>query len=158
MTTNQKILAGCGGILAFFALIFVIMIVWLATLPEGGVKLSNEMESYATDYLDEHAILEDGEKVVAYYDVTVSMDGTEAAILTNRRVIYHKNGRNDIIPLADINDVQHREEPLVGDVIEIYSTDGSSMKIEVAPFNGGQTFLSSLNKGWENAGGGPKKE
>ena len=95
MSTNQKILLGCGGVVAFFGLIFVVMIVWLATLPEGGVKLSNEMENYATEYIEDNEILEDGEKIVAYYDVTVSMDGSEAAILTNRRVIYHKNGKND---------------------------------------------------------------
>jgi hypothetical protein len=79
------------------------------------------------------------------------MDGSEAAILTTKRVIYHKNGQNEAIDLAAIEDVQHRKETLIGDIIEIHATGGRSMKIEIAPLNQGETFRSALLRAWQSA-------
>jgi len=126
---------------------------WLLSGPEGGVKMANEMDQYALDYLERHRLLESNEKVVCYYDVTLSMDGSEAAILTNARLLYHKGGRTTAIPLAELADVQHHYESLIGDVIVARSAAGEMMKIEIAPFNGGETFLRALNDAWRQAGG-----
>ena len=125
--------------------------VWLFSGPESGVKLGNEMDQYALDYLAEHDMLRPGEEVLAYYDVTMAMDGTEAAILTSDRVIYHKQGNTTWIAVQDIEDVRHRYETLIGDVIEIQSSSGRFMKIEIAPFNSGETFLRVLMNRWEKA-------
>jgi len=81
----------------------------------------------------------------------MSMDGTEAAILTDQRIIYHRNGKNDIIALKNIEDIHHRQESLIGDIIEIYAVSGASLKIEVAPLNQGETFLTALMSAWEKA-------
>ncbi len=56
-------------------------LIWIGTGPEGGEKLSNELESYATEYLERHGVLNDSETLIAYYDATISLDSTEAAIL-----------------------------------------------------------------------------
>jgi hypothetical protein len=110
---------------------------------EGGVRLSNNMESYALEYIEDYAILSDSEQLVAYYDYTISCDGTEAAIITDNRVIYHKDGRNEHIYLDDIVDIRHRDE-MGGDIIEIYSSDREVLMVEIAPLNGGETFLNAL--------------
>ena len=109
------------------------------------------MEAYAAQYLEEHAILNSSESLIAYYDATVSLDGTEAAILTTERVIYHKNGQSTAILLTDIIDIRHRKESLVGDVIEIDSRSGVPMQIVIAFFNNGETFLNALRNAWEQS-------
>jgi len=132
-------------------LLVVALIVWLATTPEAGVKLSNDMDEYALAYLEEHNLLNADERLVAYYDVTLGMDGTEAAILTTKRVLYHKAPRSLAIPLSEVVDVQHTQETLLGDVIVVQSGSGESMKIEIPPLNGGEIFLSALQNAWKAA-------
>ena len=151
MDLKKPILIGCGTLLAVFVILMVIAAIWLFTGPEGGVRFSNDMEEYTVQYLDDHGILDSSEKLVAYYDVTISLDGTEAAILTTRRVIYHKNGRNDSIELADIKDIRHQKVTLIGDIFEIFSSSGKSMKIEVAPLNQGESFKAALMNAWKSA-------
>jgi hypothetical protein len=148
-------LIGCGAFAAIVVVAVVVAVVWLATGPESGVKLGHEMDAYALEYLDEHALLEPDEEILAYYDVTIAMDGTEAAILTNDRVLYHRNGATLAIPVEDVAEVRHRREALVGDVIEIESVDGRTMKIEIAPLNQGETFLNVLRARVERVEGGP---
>ena len=126
---NKKyILIGCGSILFIGLLLFGGCCVWLFTLPEGGVRLKNEMEPYALKYLEENKVLPDGSELVAYYDVTMNCDGSECVILTKKQIIYHKNRQNNAIDLKNIKDVKIRKESLIGDVIEVYGNDGNIIK------------------------------
>ncbi len=111
--------------------------------------MSNNMETYATKYIQEHKILEEGEKIIAYYDVTLALDGTEAAMVTNKRVIYHKGGNNTAIKLAEIESIDHKDE--FGLHITVVDKEGQRMGIEVAPLNGGPEFLSALEDGHRRA-------
>lgn len=140
---------GCGTFLVIGILLFGGCCIWVMTLPEGGVRLKNEMEPYATEYLEKNKVLPEGSELVAYYDVTVNGTSEEAAILTKDSVIYHKNGKNEIIKLKDVKDIKTRQEPMVGDIIEIYGNDGSIMKIEIASFNNGETFINILKNSWD---------
>ncbi|MCK5802749.1 MAG: PH domain-containing protein [Lentisphaeria bacterium] len=144
-------LFGCGSMIAMFMVVVVAGLIWLGSGPQGGVMLPNEMEEYATAYLAEHKILHEDEELLAYYDATMSLDGTEAAIVTTKRFVYHKNGKNDVLSLKEIEDVQHRQEGIIGDVFEIMSSSGKMLKVEVAPFNGGETFKTVLTKAWQTA-------
>lgn len=145
----KAFLIGCGVI----ALIVIIGVVWvgwwLFSGPTSGVKVGNEMDQYALDYIAEHGLLEPDEEVLAYYDVTLAMDGTEAAIVTGDRVLYHKLGNTTSIPIREIEDIQHRYETLTGDIIEIQSDSGQMMKIEIAPLNAGETFKNVLMNRWQ---------
>jgi len=151
MSSLMKVLLIVGGLIALAIVGFV---VWVLILPEGGVKLANEMDDYALQHLEEHKVLNATEKLIAYYDVTISMTGDESAIVTNERVLYHKQGRTTALSLADVTDVQHRYESLIGDVIVVQGASGESMKIEIAPLNGGETFLNALRKAWGQAAPG----
>ncbi|MBN3038519.1 MAG: hypothetical protein JW869_03780 [Candidatus Omnitrophica bacterium] len=131
-------------------------IIWSMTLPGsgGGVKLANEMDAYALEYIEEHELLSDSEELVAYYDATITLNGSEAAILTTERVLYHKNDRTTSIAIEDIADIQHRQESMLGDIIEIKSKTGIPFKIEIAPFNLGESFYKALMDVWQASGAG----
>jgi len=147
--TEKRLAIGCGSLTAIGIIAAVWLGVWLFSGPESGVKLGNEMDRYALDYIDEHGLLRPGEIILAYYDATVAMDGTEAAILTNDRVIYHKQGNTTEILIGDIEDIRHRNETLMGDIFEIQAFSGQVMKIEIAPLNMGETFKNVLMNIWE---------
>ncbi|MBD0268108.1 MAG: PH domain-containing protein [Cyanobacteria bacterium Co-bin8] len=124
--------------------LFTGLIIFFGSGPEGGVRVGSNMEDYALEYLEGSDLLESDEKVVAYYDATVALNSSEAVILTNDRVIYHKNDTNSVIPLSQIERIEHEEQTLVGDVIQVFSKTGEIMVIEIAPLNNGKLFLSAL--------------
>lgn len=142
---------GCAGILVVLIMLIVIGVIWLFSGPEGGVRLPNEMEVYAQEYLSQHMLFMNSEKLLAYYDMTMSLDGSEAAILTTKRLIYHNNGRNTVMNLSDIEDIRHRKMILVGDIFEISAVSGEMMKIEISPLNQGDIFKRVLMAAWEKA-------
>lgn len=136
-----------AGTLLFFALLISLFFLSCDNMAEGGVRVGSNMEKYALDYIEEHSLLEKDEKILAYYDYTISLSGTEAAILTDRRVIYHnEETATTSMPLSNIEEIKHREESLTGDTIEIYGKDGQVMMIEIAPLNNGKTFLEVLTR------------
>jgi hypothetical protein len=146
------LLVGCGTLILILTIAVVVGVVWLffgPEYPESGVQLPNSMESYATKYIMDNKILDNSEDILAYYDVTVSLNGTEAAILSTKRIIYHKDGNNDSINISDIENIRHRNGMLTGDVIEITSIAGKTIKIEIAPLNQGETFLNVLMNVWK---------
>ena len=145
--TQKKVLFGCLGCGVLVMLITLAGCIGcgalLITAPEGGVRMGNEMDAYAVRYIDEHELLEPGEEVVAYYDATLEMSGKEAAILTDRRVMYHKNGRTDAIFLDQITRLRHTQDGLTGDVITVQA-GRKRMKIEIAVLNNGDVFWDTL--------------
>ena len=143
---KKPFLIGCGVAVAIVVAIAVGLIIWLSTGPESGVKMANEMDKYALEYIENHNLLNDTEELIAYYDVTISMDGSEAAILTTERVMYHKGGHTTSIDLKDIDVVRHRYE--FGDIIEVVSKSGTQLKIEIAPLNQGESFYNALMYAW----------
>ena len=62
---KKGILIGCGGIIALFFILLTIGGIWLLSGPEGRVRLPNEMEKYATIYLEENKILDDSEELLS---------------------------------------------------------------------------------------------
>lgn len=154
-SNNRPILIGCGIAVSIGVLLCIIggaaAIFWLITSPEGGVRMSNEMEQYALDYIAEHNLLRETEEIIAYFDVTISLNGSEAAILTTERVIYHKGDRTTSIDLKDIGDIEHRYEGIIGDIIEVSGKSGTRLKIEIAPLNQGESFYNALIDAWEAA-------
>ncbi len=113
---------------------------------EGTVRYTNNMEEYATEYIERHGLLEPGERIVAYYDATFELNGSECAILTDRRLLYHRDGRSTSIALADIADVHHDDDPLLGDIIDVTGRDGSRIHVAIAPLSGGDGFLRALDE------------
>ena len=147
----KYMLIGCGGAAVVGLLAVVGGIVYLGSLPQSGVKLTNEMDEYALEYIQEHRLLRPGEELLAYYDATIRMTGEEAALLTDRRVLYHKDGRTTAFALDSVESVDHRYESMTGDVIEVRDASGRALKITIAPANLGESFVTALERAWHRA-------
>ena len=150
-TALKIFLFGCGGIVSLAVIIVAGFVVFLISVPEGGVKVGGAVDPYAVKYLNDRNMLEPGEKVLAYYDATLTMDGTESAILTDKRLIQHMHGGTTALRLAEIEDIRHRKESLIGDIIEAEDSNGVMLKIEIAPLNQGETFNNALMSAWRAA-------
>ena len=113
----------------------------------GGVLLSNQLPDSVIEYIDEKGILED-EYIIAYYDVTLLLDNSESAILTNKNVIYyHESGRINKIPLNQIKSITHEDCILALCIfITPNPNQGPMMKIEIAVLNSGDLFLDLLKE------------
>jgi len=112
----------------------------------AGVLLQNQISKDTLEYINNNNILNTNEKIVAYYDTTIMLDNTESAILTDKRVIYHKDARNHSILFEKIKNVEHKYQTMIGDIIIIESVSGDFLKIEIAPYNDGELFLNLLKK------------
>ena len=113
---------------------------------DGSVRVGNNMEAYALEYIENHELLYPDEKIVSYYDYTISCDGTQAAILTDTRLIYHnQETTTSYFSLEEITKIDHYEKGLEGLFIEVWKGD-ELMIIEIAPWLGGEIFLKLLKK------------
>ena len=154
-SSRRSLLYACLTCLAVSLLLACLLcvggFVWFSSLPEGGVRLGNEMQRYALDYIAEHDLVEPDETILAYYDATFSGSGTEAAILTDQRLIYHFQGTTTSMLLQDVADIQHSQDPLLGDIIVAIDRSGQAMRIQIALWNDGVTFHRVLLNAWHNA-------
>ena len=109
----------------------------------GGVLTYNQLPTSVIEFFDKTDILEN-EEIIAYYDVTLVLDNSESAILTNKNLIYYKYGRVVRFPLGSIVSVE--AEDCFGLCIVATTRDDRVMEIEIAPLNGGDLFLELLRK------------
>ncbi|NMF82025.1 hypothetical protein [Nodosilinea sp. P-1105] len=125
--------------LGFFGLF-----IFFLTGPEGGVRVTSNMEPYALEYLESHQLLDPHETIMAYYDASFQLNGTKAAILTDSRVIYHQPMGTSVIPLTEVERIEHETDGMVGDSIRIFSKSGEIMAIEIDSIDNGSLFLAAL--------------
>jgi hypothetical protein len=114
----------------------------------SGVRVSNDVPASALERLQKRKLLQPGERLLAYYDATISGDGSELAMVTSERLVYYVDRRTTALALAEIADISHRTQPLVGDVIDATSDSGEAIHVEIAPMNDGPLFLSTLQAAW----------
>ncbi|MER2564355.1 MAG: PH domain-containing protein [Myxococcaceae bacterium] len=138
------ILAIVGAVLFCFCGIPMGFVAWSASLPESGVRAGNQLDSKTKALVQKKAHLVDDEEIVSFYDTTLKVDGSECAVLTNKRVIYWTSDALSDLNLEEIESITHDQVPLEGDIITVTDVSGRLMKIEIAPLNDGATFLRSL--------------
>ena len=128
-------------VLNIFAIVIVVI---LFGCSGGGVRVSNNLEQYALEYIYTHDLLQSDEIILAYYDYTISLNGTQAAIITNKRLIYHnKQTKTVSFNLDEITKINHYEKSIEGLFIEVWKGD-ELMVINIAPWNYSDIFLNVL--------------
>jgi len=113
----------------------------------GGVIAKNQLPEYVTEYLSQNSVLEN-EDLLVMYDVTVSLDTSECAILTTRNFIYHKQGNSDIrVPYDDIIEVRIEDVTLATYITFTYNS-GSEIPllsgVKIASMNNAELFINTL--------------
>ena len=130
--------------LKLLTLPLVILLISSCDLENPGcVQTNNQLPASVIEFFDKTDILEN-EQIIAYYDVTIALDNSESAILTNKNLIYYKYGRIVRFPLNSIVNIE--AEDCFGLCIVASTRDNRVMKIEIAPLNGGDLFLELLRK------------
>jgi hypothetical protein len=137
----------------FFALSLAFTLACGGLSREQGVTLPNQMDTIGLGYIEQKQLLQEGEQLRCFYDATVSLDGTELYLVTDRRVITHKDGRTTAINLTDVASIDRVEVPMT-DAWLVSSTNGEAVQVEVAALNGGDTFEKILRAAWSAAKGG----
>lgn len=117
---------------------------------ESGVCLPNQLDETARGYIRDKALVEDGENVRAYYDATVSLDGSEIALLTDKRIVYFNQGVTTAFALAEVETIE-RNEVEFGDAFLLTHRDGRMLQVEIAALNGADTWASALDGAWNAA-------
>ncbi len=147
--TWAKAILGLGcGCSSIVALVFFLFFVWLASLPESGAVPGGQMRAESVDYLRSHGLVEEGERVVYYYDYTMRMNDDESCFFTDRRVVYHRGGDQvNAIDWDDVVDMQAWED--FGQVIEVQSSDGYYLKCSIPALNDGEAFYAAMQDLWE---------
>tara|TARA_B100000989_G_scaffold229698_1_gene176583 strand:- start:2745 stop:3245 length:501 start_codon:yes stop_codon:yes gene_type:complete len=109
----------------------------------GGVIAKNQLPGYVTDYLSKNSVLKN-EDLLVMYDVTLSLDTSECAILTTRNFIYHKQGSGDIrVPYDDIIEVRIEDDILATNITFTSYSDQVS-QVQIAAMNNAELFINTL--------------
>jgi len=51
--------------------------------------------------------------------------------------------------LVDVTRITHHTEGILGDIIDIVSIDGRTMRVQIAPLNGGDAYVNVLEEAWQ---------
>lgn len=147
-----KILAVTAAVIVGLMLLSCLgCIGWFISVPEGGVKLKHEMQPYAVEYLEEHQLLEPDEKLVGYYDKTIYLEGTDAYIVTDQRVIHHSESGDYAVPLEDIEHVEVVDGEL-GMTVFVLTLPDTVFRAEIDAFNGAGKFGDALRSALKQSG------
>ena len=120
---------------------------WLVNSPDGGVLTGSQLPAYARDLALNHEISGPDERVLVFYDESLSLDGSSCAFVTSSRVVYLKDGLKTSFDLADVKDIQVQEGDLGVDII-IEHVSGERMMIEIAALNRQEVFVKTLMDAW----------
>ena len=115
----------------------------IENLERQGVKAYNNIDEISLSHIQKAGMLDDGESALVYYDTTLSLDGSESYLLTDKRVLHQKSGKINAMKLSKIQDIKHETLSLEGDRITV--SDGKTKLImTIAHMNDGDVFLKEL--------------
>jgi hypothetical protein len=141
------LMAILGGLVGTCGVVVGLAALGAAGDGPSGVVLGAQVPQKTVDVLRERRLLAANEGLLAYHDVTVQLDMSEITFVTAKRVVYARGETVAALPLADVTRITHRDEAL-GDTFDIATADGRSIRIEIAPLNGGAAYADILENAW----------
>lgn len=118
-------------------------------LPSKGVKTANNLEQYALRYIKKNALLEQDEKLVAYYDASFMMNSKDALILTDKRISHHYNHNTVSINLEDISEMYYLSKNNARQKT-IIVRDKNDNVLSLALYHDQDLFVEFLNNSLKN--------
>lgn len=110
---------------------------------EQGVCLPDQIDETSWSHIRAQIPLEDGETVRVFYDASITLDGTDMSLVTDRRVITHRNGITTALSLSEVTRIG-RVDDVIGEAIEVGAAGGRMVRVPIAPLNGIDTFEAVL--------------
>lgn len=126
--------------------VFAVVTAWMWWSGEtAGVLLSNQIPERVQAELQAVG-LDEGEKVAAFAEFSLGTLSEYAAI-TNRRLLYSKDGRLTSIPHEEISSIEMGDAMVGGDLV-VVSESGEILRLELA--NDPELFLRVLEEQKKN--------
>lgn len=113
--------------------------------------LGYEIPKETLEVLREREPIRAEETILAYYDDSQSCDGSDLSIVTDTRLIRRVDSATIVLPLSEINDIQYFDGGAGGETIIVTGSGGRTIRVEIAPWNGGAAFNSALHNAWRRA-------
>ena len=142
MTVLGGLLGTCGVVVGLFAL-------GASQDQPSGVVLGSQVPETTVKALEAKNLLKPDETLLAYHDATIRLDMSEVTLVTSSRVVYAKGQTAAAMALVDVTRITHHTEGILGDIIDIVAIDGRTMRIEIAPLNGGDAYVDVLEEAWQ---------
>jgi hypothetical protein len=114
-----------------------------------GVVLGAQVPDATVKALEAKNLLKPDEALLAYHDATLRLDMSEVTLVTTSRVVWAKGNTATAMALVDVTRITHHTEGLLGDIIDIVSVDGRTMRVQIAPLNGGDAYVNVLEEAWQ---------
>lgn len=143
MAVLAGVLGTCGAVAALVAL-------GASNDDPGGVLLGAQIPDKTRDALLARKLLTEGETLLAYHDATVGLDMSDVTFITAERIVHANGPTVASAELASVQRIVHRSEGILGDVIEITTADGRTMRVAIAPLNGGESYVNVLEDAWRS--------
>jgi hypothetical protein len=137
-----------GGLLGMCGVVAGVAALGASTDGQGGVILGAQVPAKTLDALRERQLLGPKEIPLAYHDATVALDMSELTFVAANRIVHARGETVVALPLVNVTKITHRSESIIGDVIEVSTNDGLTMRVEIAPLNGGESYVNVLEDAW----------
>ncbi len=114
------------------------------------VIAANEMSDAQTEALQKMGVPGDDEKITWYYDHSVTSRGSEANVLTNKRILHANDGK---ITEAPLDQVKKARIEIGGssDTIELETQDGDIIVLRFGKFGDADKMFKTLCERAEGA-------
>lgn len=136
-----------GFLLVIFTIVTTSIIAFVIVTKghEGGIHYTSTMEPYAKEYLKNHELIGESEKVIAYMDDSLYLDGTDAIILTEHKIMYHYDNDTYKTNLEDVKEISKYEEDFFY-YIEVLDKNNESLHVPFTFESEANVFYKALKK------------
>jgi len=114
-----------------------------------GVVIGIAIPEKAVAALRTAKVINPEERVLAYWDSTLSLDQSELGLVTNEAIIQRQDGRVDRVPYADVVSARFAEDAPLTQSLTVVAKDAHSMRIEIAVLNSGDAFCDAFEGAWK---------
>jgi len=145
--------AAVAGVVTLVVLSFascIACLVWAATSPPSGVLTGNQLGADARELIRERELVREDERLLVYYDASISLDGSDVALVTDRAVVHVVNGNLTRFALREVRDIEVTEGDLNTDFVVVHES-GERLRFDIASFNGEHLFTKTLMDAWARA-------
>ena len=137
-----------GGVLGTCGVVAGLVALGASSDEPAGVLVGAQVPQQTVDKLRARKLLGPGDALLAYHDATVRLDMSEVTFVTKSHVVHARGETVASLPLADVSKITYRTEALGIEVVDLVTKDGKALRIQIAPLNGGESYVNVLEDAW----------